>query len=407
MPSETPTPPAPTPTPEPTDPTALDTGPGLVTPPNPPAPLGPYAPLGPVAPSPFGQVPTDTGPSPAAVEAAEALAAAETAQTSAQSAYDAARLDLAATLADHDAALTRVVEMGALADAADVTADASTRVLAALARAMVQQGSDTATLDALLGVQEEGDLLARLSSADRLRSLSGSITDIRDQVAADTERAATLQADLLAAQEAAANFPLSEKEAALASAELALSEATAAVTAASENARLVLAESAETSAARSAAAASELAGILGARLSNQGWATPVVGIINDGYGPRPIRPLPGVNAFHAGTDLGTACGSPIYAASAGVVTQTGQLGTYGNWILIEHGDGVSTGYAHIRDDTTLVTTGDTVTAGQVIAKVGNTGASTGCHLHLEVRVDGNAIDPLPFFTGHGIELGAG
>jgi len=370
-------------------------------------PFGPYTPLGPVAPSPFDQVPTDTGPSLAAVEAAAALAAAETAHASAQTAYDAARLDLAATLADHDAALTRVVEMSALTDAAVVTADASTRVLAALARAMVQQGSDTATLDALLGAQEEGDLLARLGSADRLRSLSGSITDIRDQVAADTERAATLQADLLAAEEAAANVPLSDKEAALASAELALSEATAALTAASENARLALAQSAEASAARTEAAASELAGILGARLSNQGWATPVVGIINDSYGSRPIRPLPGVNAFHAGTDLGSACGSPIYAASAGVVTQTGQLGTYGNWILIEHGEGVSTGYAHIRDDATLVTTGDTVTAGQVIAKVGSTGASTGCHLHLEVRVDGNAIDPLPFFTERGIDLGTG
>jgi len=142
-------------------------------------------------------------------------------------------------------------------------------------------------------------------------------------------------------------------------------------------------------------------------LSNQGWATPAVGIINDGFGPRPDRPLPGVNAFHAGTDLGTACGSPVYAASAGVVIQTGWLGTYGNWVLIDHGDGVNTGYAHLRDGTTLVNTGDTVTAGQVIAGVGSTGASTGCHLHIEVRIDGTAVNAQPFFAQHGIELGAG
>jgi murein DD-endopeptidase MepM/ murein hydrolase activator NlpD len=279
--------------------------------------------------------------------------------------------------------------------------------LAALVRAMVQQGSDTTAIDALLGTQGESDLLARLGTADRLSSLSGSMSEIRDQVETDTRRASDLQEDRAAAEEAAAAVPLAEKEEALAFAEMALSEATEALAAASETARLAEAQSTEASAARTAEATSQLAGILGAELSTEGWATPAVGIVNDGFGPRPVKPVPGVQAFHSGTDLGTACGSPIYAASAGVVTQTGQLGTYGNWILIEHGDGVSTGYAHIRDGATLVTTGDTVTAGQVIAGVGSTGASTGCHLHLEVRIGGVAVDAQPFFALRGIDLGAG
>ncbi|MGY4858343.1 M23 family metallopeptidase [Cryobacterium sp. AP23] len=352
-------------------------------------------------------VPEDDGPARAAVEAAAALADAEAEHDDAQSTYDDARLDLAATLADHDAAVTRLDEVGALAEKATLTADASTQALAALVRAMVQQGSDTSTFDALLGTQGEADLLARLGTVDRLSSLTGNISEIREQVAEDTDRAAALQADLAAAQDAAAVFPVTEKQDALADAEITLSEATEALAVASENASLALAESAESSAARTEEAASQLAGLLGARLSNQGWATPAVGIVNDGFGPRPDRPIAGVQAFHSGTDVGAACGSPIYAASSGVVIQTGQLGTYGNWILIGHGDGVNTGYAHIRDGATLVNAGDAVTAGQVIAGVGSTGASTGCHLHIEVRIDGTAVNPQSFFAQHGIELGAG
>jgi murein DD-endopeptidase MepM/ murein hydrolase activator NlpD len=352
-------------------------------------------------------LPADEAASAAVARAASALAAAETTHTAAQAGYESARLDLAATLADHDAALARVTELHTLADTAVTRADASSRALAALVRAMVQQGSDTAALDALLGAQGQDDLLSRLGTVDRLTSLTGNITEIREQVEVDSQRSNALQADVAAAEATVAAIPLDEKQATLAAAELALSQATAALTAASENAALAQAESADASAARTAEAASSLAGLLGARLSGQGWATPAVGIINDGFGPRPNLPLPGVEPFHSGTDLASACGAPIYAASAGVVSQTGRLGTYGNWILIDHGEGVNTGYAHIADGATLVDTGDTVTAGQVIAGVGSTGASTGCHLHIEVRIDGTAVDPQPFFAEHGIDLGAG
>ncbi|TFC56679.1 MULTISPECIES: M23 family metallopeptidase [unclassified Cryobacterium] len=346
-------------------------------------------------------------PSLDAARAASALAAAESARANAQSAYDAARLDLAATMADKTAALTRLEEVRVLADAAALRAEVSTRTMANLVRTMVQEGSGTAALDALLSDRGSADLLSRLGTVDRISMLAGNMSEIRALVDRDSQRAATLQADLATAQTAALAFTVTEQQDALATAEVSLSQATAAFATASTNAEAALADSVQASADRATQAVSQLAGTLGARLSDQGWATPAVGSLTDGFGPRPELPLPGVLPFHSGADLATACGSPVYAASNGVVAQTGRFGTYGNWVLIDHGDGVTTGYAHIADDATLVAAGQRVTAGQVIAGVGSTGSSTGCHLHLEVRVDAIALDPLPFFTDRGIGLGIG
>ncbi|TFD84531.1 M23 family metallopeptidase [Cryobacterium lactosi] len=346
-------------------------------------------------------------PSRDAARAASALAAAETGRDRAQAVYDAARLDLAATLADQTAALIRLEQVRALADAAAVQAESSTRALAALVRTIVQKGTGTATLDALLSDEGSADLLSRLGNVDRIADLTGNLSTIRTRVDRDVHRAQALQADLGTAQAATVDFPLAEKQAALAAAEVSLSQATTAFSTASLDAQTALATSAEASAGRANQATSQLAGILGARLSLTGWATPAVGSLTDGFGPRPELPLPGVLPFHSGTDLAAACGSPVYAANAGIVAQTGRLGTYGNWVLIDHGDGVTTGYAHIADGATLVVAGQSVTAGEVIASVGDTGASTGCHLHIEVRVDGTAIDPQPFFADRGINIGIG
>lgn len=374
-----------------------------MTPPNLVPPAGPRTPGRPAAPL----NPTVAAPSLDAARAASALAAAETGRDRAQAVYDAARLELAATLADQTAALARLDEVRALADSAAVQAELSTRALAALVRTIVQNGTGTATLDALLSDEGSADLLSRLGNVDRIADLSGNLGKIRSRVDRDVQRADTLQAELATAQAAAVGFPLDEKQAALAAAEVSLVQATTAFSTASQDAQAALATSVEASAGRANQAASYLTGTLGARLSLTGWATPAVGSLTDGFGPRPELPLPGVLPFHSGTDLAAECGSPVYAASAGIVAQTGQLGTYGNWVLIDHGDGVSTGYAHIADGATLVSAGQSVTAGEVIAAVGSTGASTGCHLHIEVRVDGTAIDPQPFFADRGISLGIG
>jgi len=85
------------------------------------------------------------------------------------------------------------------------------------------------------------------------------------------------------------------------------------------------------------------------------------------------------------------------------VIYAGWLGTYGNWVLIDNGSGVQTGYAH--SSVLLVSNGERVSAGQPIARVGTTGASSGCHLHFEVRVGGASVDPVPFMRARGVTLG--
>jgi murein DD-endopeptidase MepM/ murein hydrolase activator NlpD len=135
-----------------------------------------------------------------------------------------------------------------------------------------------------------------------------------------------------------------------------------------------------------------------------GWANPGTGNITSGYGYR-IHPVYGTSRLHSGTDIAGGCGIPIYAAHSGTVAYAGVYGTYGNWVLINNGDGVSTGYAHIVNGGIRVSVGQTVTAGQVIAYVGSTGASTGCHLHYEVRINGVATNAVPYMANVGITLG--
>ena len=98
-------------------------------------------------------------------------------------------------------------------------------------------------------------------------------------------------------------------------------------------------------------------------------------------------------------------GTPVYAAADGVVVGAAPNGRYGNWILLEHANGIQTGYAHIENGGLLVSRGQRVEAGQLIARAGSTGGSTGCHLHYEVRPGGTSTDPAPFMSARGIRLG--
>jgi hypothetical protein len=133
------------------------------------------------------------------------------------------------------------------------------------------------------------------------------------------------------------------------------------------------------------------------------WIKPVNGHLGDPFGPRPEQPVPGVSLFHRGQDIVAPCGTQIHAAASGTVTTATYWGTYGNWILIDHGDGVAVGYAH--ESQILVSVGQKVSVGQVIGLVGQTGAATGCHLHLEVHLNSVAVNPVPFFASKGISLG--
>lgn len=117
---------------------------------------------------------------------------------------------------------------------------------------------------------------------------------------------------------------------------------------------------------------------------------PIVGVITSRYGFRSLR-VSGSN-FHAGLDIDGETGDPIRAARGGVVTHSGWLGGYGYLVVVKDGD---TEYYYAHASALEVNEGDVVTAGQVIARVGTTGNSTGSHLHFEVRVAGDPVDPLP------------
>ena len=121
---------------------------------------------------------------------------------------------------------------------------------------------------------------------------------------------------------------------------------------------------------------------------------PVGGSITSGFGYR-TDPVTGAQStFHAGIDFGVGCGTPIKAAGNGSVIVAGDQGGYGNAVIINHGGGLVTLYGH--QSAIAVGYGQAVTAGQVIGYVGSTGKSTGCHLHFEVRQNGNPVNPLGY-----------
>ena len=113
-----------------------------------------------------------------------------------------------------------------------------------------------------------------------------------------------------------------------------------------------------------------------------------------GYGVR-SDPFRGGAAMHAGIDLAGPHGTPIYATADGLVTTAKwNSGGYGNLIKVDHGRGIETRYGHLAQ--MLVRDGQQVKRGQLIGRMGSTGRSTGNHLHYEVRIDGRAVNPIPF-----------
>ncbi len=120
---------------------------------------------------------------------------------------------------------------------------------------------------------------------------------------------------------------------------------------------------------------------------------PVPGAVSSGFGWR-IHPIYGNSRLHTGWDLNASCGEPIVAGAAGRVFFSGWKGGYGNTVMIDHGGGLSTLYAH--QSATGVVYDEQVVTGQVIGWIGTTGTSTACHLHWEVRVNGVPTDPSPW-----------
>ena len=117
--------------------------------------------------------------------------------------------------------------------------------------------------------------------------------------------------------------------------------------------------------------------------------------ITSQFGNR-MDPFLGRLALHAGIDFRVATGTSVRSTAPGKVVVAGRNGGYGNMVEIDHGNGVSTRYGHLS--TILVNVGDVVKAGEAIARSGSTGRSTGPHLHYEVRLHGDAVDPMRFLN---------
>ena len=104
-----------------------------------------------------------------------------------------------------------------------------------------------------------------------------------------------------------------------------------------------------------------------------------------------FHPILHYTRCHAGADIGAGSGTPIHAVDSGTVISAGWSGGYGNFTVISHGNGVTSGYGH--QSSIIVSSGQHVSRGQVIGYVGSTGLSSGPHLHLEARVYGDPYDP--------------
>ncbi len=155
---------------------------------------------------------------------------------------------------------------------------------------------------------------------------------------------------------------------------------------------------------RLAADSEGIRGLIQARLAAGGrrslggtgrYTLPHGGKLSSEYGWR-WHPKLGGRRFHAGIDFAGEPGSPIFAADTGVVMFAGWYGGYGKTVIVDHGQGVATLYGHTRK--LLVTEGQPVERGRLIAEVGSTGFSTGPHLHFEIRHNGKPVNPLDYLS---------
>jgi len=127
------------------------------------------------------------------------------------------------------------------------------------------------------------------------------------------------------------------------------------------------------------------------------WPVPGYTRITSPFGMR-THPITGVYKLHTGVDIGAPMGANFIAANDGIVTYAGWNNAYGNMVMIDHGGGITTLYAHGSE--ILVQVGDRVYQGTAVLKVGSTGYSTGPHAHFEVRVNGQYVQPLDYITSY-------
>lgn len=300
------------------------------------------------------------------------------------------------------------------------------------AREAYQQQSDLVGLSVVFDSASTGDLSQRLqwsttifdatsAQMTRLRALQATMVaaqkaqaEIERQIAADKAEAAANVAELkvLQSRAALAKNAVATKVLDLAKAKRAAQSDLNAERAAyralqSEEARISAEIARRAAIARKKALAAEAKRRAAARkagktyvpraASSRGFIRPVNASPGSPFGLR-FHPILHVWRMHRGTDFGAACGLPIYAANDGRVASAGRQGGFGNYTVLDHGiiggSYVSTGYAH--QSRIIVHRGQRVKRGQLIGYVGTTGLSTGCHLHLQVYVNGGVVNPMRY-----------
>jgi murein DD-endopeptidase MepM/ murein hydrolase activator NlpD len=268
------------------------------------------------------------------------------------------------------------------------------------------QSEDTDSFGLLLQVQSLGDLLDQLEYLDSIGRQDQAIADgiarlkLEMKLARDETRRTKLQV-------AAETKALEEKTAEQVAAREQLIAQQEALEAARSNERSILAdvraqreeagEELDVLEGESAALEARIRAVqsapstgsgssTGSGVSSSGLIWPVNGVVTSGYGWRWGR-------LHEGIDIAAPIATPVRAAASGTVIYAGVMSGYGNIIVIDHGGGLSTAYAHLS---AIYAGGGGVSQGQTIGSVGSTGHSTGPHLHFEVRVNGTAVDPLGY-----------
>ena len=320
----------------------------------------------------------------------------------------------------YDEAAAKAVKLKLQADDAQARADRSKQEAGLLAARLVRSGGSDLSSTLFFNSSEAKSLLSELGLASMVKDQSAGVYEkaIQNQ---NVARALTDQADV--AKEALKALAGEAEKTAQAAADAAVAASAALTEQQAHQVQLtaqlaiLVTNTNQTEAdfatgvevARQAAAAALAAQLAAApragQISSAGWARPAGGHISSPYGYR-IDPYNGAYALHAGTDLAAGCGTPIYAAHSGTVVLAGPYGGYGNYIRIQNdGDGsYETAYGHIVNGGFLVGIGQSVQVGQNIARVGNTGMSTGCHLHFEIHHNGGTQDPVPFMRSVGVEL---
>jgi murein DD-endopeptidase MepM/ murein hydrolase activator NlpD len=296
---------------------------------------------------------------------------------------------------------------------------------------LYQEGDEAQSLEILLRVQTLGELLDQLeyfgdvgrqdqaiaaeikqlrnemhAARERTRDTKAKVAEATAALAQKTAEQIAVRDELVAQQtalaaareaksnllvgvreerhEAEENLGAMEAESAALGAQIREAEAAAAAAAAEAAAAEAAAEAEEQAESSSSGGGSSSSSA--GTVSSSGFIWPVSGIVTSGYGMR-------WGSLHAGVDIAAPYGTPVQAAASGTVVSAGSMGGYGNIVVIVHGNGLATAYAHMS---AIYVGGGSVSQGQTIGAVGSTGHSTGNHLHFEVRVNGSPVDPLGY-----------